>query len=394
MARTAEQQTARVDALDAFTGGTSADADALFRSVADSAPVMLWMASADAQCTFVNRQWLTFTGRTLEQELGSGWMDGIHPDDLSRVRERVVEAMQSNRPLTIEYRLRRADGQYRWVVDAVSPRSDSRGALIGFVGSTVDLTEHKEEAVETHQRIRDSQEQMRRLAARIQAAREEERTALARELHDELGQTLTAIKLDLGRATSALRDARVSSTVVDRLQSLIGLVEIGIETVKRITTSLRPATLDHLGLPEAIRWEAMGFRARTGLRCHVRADKESTALNPEQQTALFRIFQEALTNVVRHARASAVHVTLAERRGVFDLRIRDNGRGVTDAEVADPRAVGVLGMRERAVLVGGTFTMTGRRGKGTTVLVRVPLTMKRTRRGAPRPGRTRRRQQR
>ena len=394
MARTAEQQTARVDALDAFTGGTSADADALFRSVADSAPVMLWMASADAQCTFVNRQWLTFTGRTLEQELGSGWMDGIHPDDLSRVRERVVEAMQSNRPLTIEYRLRRADGQYRWVVDAVSPRSDSRGALIGFVGSTVDLTEHKEEAVETHQRIRDSQEQMRRLAARIQAAREEERTALARELHDELGQTLTAIKLDLGRATSALRDARVSSTVVDRLQSLIGLVEIGIETVKRITTSLRPATLDHLGLPEAIRWEAMGFRARTGLRCHVRADKESTALNPEQQTALFRIFQEALTNVVRHARASAVHVTLAERRGVFDLRIRDNGRGVTDEEVADPRAVGVLGMRERAVLVGGTFTMTGRRGKGTTVLVRVPLTMKRTRRGAPRPGRTRRRQQR
>jgi len=394
MARTAEQQTARVDALDAFTGGTSADADALFRSVADSAPVMLWMASADAQCTFVNRQWLTFTGRTLEQELGSGWMDGIHPDDLSRVRERVVEAMQSNRPLTIEYRLRRADGQYRWVVDAVSPRSDSRGALMGFVGSTVDLTEHKEEAVETHQRIRDSQEQMRRLAARIQAAREEERTALARELHDELGQTLTAIKLDLGRATSALRDARVSSTVVDRLQSLIGLVEIGIETVKRITTSLRPATLDHLGLPEAIRWEAMGFRARTGLRCHVRADKESTALNPEQQTALFRIFQEALTNVVRHARASAVHVTLAERRGVFDLRIRDNGRGVTDEEVADPRAVGVLGMRERAVLVGGTFTMTGRRGKGTTVLVRVPLTMKRTRRGAPRPGRTRRRQQR
>jgi PAS domain S-box-containing protein len=394
MARTAEQQTARVDALDAFTGGTSADADALFRSVADSTPVMLWMASADAQCTFVNRQWLTFTGRTLEQELGSGWMDGIHPDDLPRVRERVVEAMQSNRPLTIEYRLRRADGLYRWVVDAVSPRSDSRGALIGFVGSTVDLTEHKEEAVETHQRIRDSQEQMRRLAARIQAAREEERTALARELHDELGQTLTAIKLDLGRATSALRDARVSSTVVDRLQSLIGLVEIGIETVKRITTSLRPATLDHLGLPEAIRWEAMGFRARTGLRCHVRADKESTALNPEQQTALFRIFQEALTNVVRHARASAVHVTLAERRGVFDLRIRDNGRGVTDEEVADPRAVGVLGMRERAVLVGGTFTMTGRRGKGTTVLVRVPLTMKRTRRGAPRPGRTRRRQQR
>jgi PAS domain S-box-containing protein len=380
--------------MDPFLGQASEDADALFRAVADAAPVMLWTASADALCTFVNRQWLMFTGRTLEQELGSGWMDSIHVDDLPNVRERIVDVIHARRPLTIEYRLRRADGQYRWVVDAVSPRFDPQGRFTGFVGSTVDVTEHKEHAVEAHQRTRDSQEQLRRLAARIQAAREEERTTLARELHDELGQTLPAIKLDLGRATGALRDARVSSTVVDRLQSLIGLVEIGIETVKRITTSLRPATLDHLGLPEAIRWEAMGFRARTGLRCHVRADKESTALNPEQQTALFRIFQEALTNVVRHARASAVNVTLAERGGVFDLRISDNGRGVTDAEVEDPRAVGVLGMRERAVLVGGTFTITGRRGKGTTVLVRVPLTTRQTRRGAPRPGRTRRRQQR
>jgi signal transduction histidine kinase len=154
---------------------------------------------------------------------------------------------------------------------------------------------------------------------------------------------------------------------------LIGLVEIGIETVKRITTSLRPPTLDHLGLPAAVRWEAMTFRSRTGLRCHVRADKEITALNPEQQTALFRIFQEALTNVVRHARASAVHVTLAERRDEFDLRIRDNGCGVTDAQLADPHAIGLLGMRERAALVGGTFVIAGRRGKGTSITVRVPL---------------------
>ncbi len=241
-------------------------------------------------------------------------------------------------------------------------------------------------------RIPASEDQLRRLAARIQSAREEERSALARELHDELGQTLTAIKLDLGRATAALRDARVKTTVVDRLQSLIGLVEIGIATVKRITTSLRPPTLDYLGLPEAIRWECMTFRARTGIRYHLRADKESTALNPEQQTALFRIFQEALTNVVRHARASAVHVTLAERRGMFELRIRDNGCGVTDAQVIDPHAVGLLGMRERAALVGGTFHIVGQRGKGTTILVRVPLTAKPKKRAAPRT--TRRQHQR
>jgi signal transduction histidine kinase len=220
---------------------------------------------------------------------------------------------------------------------------------------------------------RASEEQMRRLAARIQAAREEERTALARELHDELGQTLTAIKLDLGRAINSMKTDQVSREAVDRLQSLVGLVEISLQTVKRITSNLRPPALDHLGLAEALRWEAITFRSRTGIRCHVRSDKEATALDAGQQTVLFRIVQEALTNVARHAGASAVHVTLAERRGECELRIRDNGRGVTESQAADPHAMGLLGMKERTALLGGTFQIAGIRGKGTTILVRVPF---------------------
>lgn len=258
-------------------------------------------------------------------------------------------------------------------IEAAPPSSaDDHDRLFRAVGDDA--------AVETERRLRESQEQMRRLAAHIQTAREEERATVARELHDELGQTLTAIKLDLGRTTGAMKSSQVTPVVIDRLQSLIGLVEIGIETVKRITTSLRPPTLDHLGLPAAVRWEAMTFRSRTGLRCRVRADKEITTLNPEQQTALFRIFQEALTNVVRHARASAVHVTLAERRGEFELRIRDNGCGVTDAQLADPHAIGLLGMRERAAFAGGTFVIAGRRGTGTSITVRVPLTTRQPKR--------------
>lgn len=226
---------------------------------------------------------------------------------------------------------------------------------------------------DTERRLRESEEQLRRLAARVQAAREEERGALARELHDELGQTLTAIKLDLGRAIVAVNAPQSPTAAIDRLQSLVGLVEIALQTVKRLTMSLRPPALDHLGLAEAVRWEAMAFRARTGLRCYVCADKETTALSAEQQTAYFRIFQEALTNVVRHARASAVQVTLTERRRDVELRIRDNGRGITDAEATDPRAIGLLGMRERAALVGASFHIAGRRGKGTAVTVRVPV---------------------
>lgn len=222
-------------------------------------------------------------------------------------------------------------------------------------------------------RLGASQEQMRQLAARIQRAREDERAMLARELHDELGQTLTAIKLELGRAVNVLRAKRMAPQAADRLQSLVGLTEIGIATVRRITTNLRPPALDHLGLPEAIRWEARTFRARTGLRCHVRPGPLQTSLSREQQTVLFRIFQEALTNVVRHARASAVHVGMSERPGTFELRIRDNGRGITESEIGDPRSIGLLGMQERAALAGGIFDVRGRRGQGTTITVRVRI---------------------
>jgi signal transduction histidine kinase len=218
-----------------------------------------------------------------------------------------------------------------------------------------------------------SQEQMRRLAASLQTAREEERADLARELHDDLGQTLTAIKLELGRTADALKGAHLDPPVMDRLQSLVGLVEIGLTMVKRIATKLRPPALDHLGLAEAIRWEAAAFRSRSGLRCHVVAEKDQPALTSEQQTALFRIFQEALTNVVRHAHASAVRVHLTEERGVFELRVSDNGRGITQEEMAATGSIGLLGMRERAAQAGAALEIAGLPGKGTAVRVRVPL---------------------
>jgi signal transduction histidine kinase len=214
---------------------------------------------------------------------------------------------------------------------------------------------------------------MRRLAVSLQAAREEERADLARELHDDLGQTLTAIKLELGRTADALKDVRLDLPVMDRLQSLVGLVEIGVAMVKRIATKLRPPALDHLGLAEAIRWEAAAFRARSGLRCHVVAASNQPDVTPEQQTALFRIFQEALTNVVRHAHASAVRVHLGEERGMCTLRVSDNGRGITANEVSDAHAIGLLGMRERAAQAGATLDIVGAPGRGTVVTVRAPL---------------------
>jgi PAS domain S-box-containing protein len=291
----------------------------------------------------------------------------IHPDDVHLYLEAVDDPAHMQPQITMRWV--HPDGKVVWAEHHRVPVFDSSGRLIAIEGIARDITER----VETQERLRESEEQMRRLAARVQTAREEERTELARELHDELGQTLTAVKLELGRAATAMTSEHVTPRSVDRLQSLVGLIEIALETVKRLCTELRPPTLDHLGLPSAVRWEAMTFRARTGLRCHVRADRDQTALTREQQTMLFRIFQEALTNVVRHASASAVDVTLAERAGSFELRIRDNGGGISETRIRDPRSIGLLGMRERAALIGGKFEITGRRGKGTVVSVRVPL---------------------
>jgi signal transduction histidine kinase len=150
-------------------------------------------------------------------------------------------------------------------------------------------------------------------------------------------------------------------------------VEIGLTTVRRIATDLRPPVLDHLGLPSAIRWEAIAFRARTGLRVTVRGIRDRTALSADQQIGVFRIFQEALTNVVRHARATAVTVTLTETPRLFVLRVRDNGRGISARERADRRSIGLLGMHERAVLLGGALSISGKPSRGTTVTISVPL---------------------
>jgi signal transduction histidine kinase len=212
---------------------------------------------------------------------------------------------------------------------------------------------------------------LRGLAAQLQAAREAERAHLSRELHDELGQTLTSLKLELIRLLSIIDRSQLNTAMVDRLQSLVGLTEISITTTRRLATDLRPPVLDHLGLSEAIRWETSRVEARTGIRCRSVARGRPT-LSDGQAIGVFRILQEALTNVVRHAEASAIRITLdGSSRGLV-LTVKDNGRGITAAEAADPASIGLIGMRERAWLIGGTLDVSGKKGKGTTVTLRLP----------------------
>lgn len=212
-----------------------------------------------------------------------------------------------------------------------------------------------------------------RPAARVELAITEERKRLARELHDELGQTLTAIKLELKRATELLEKEGTCPGGRERLHSMSALAESGLATIKRIATNLRLGTRDG-HLVKAIHNEAAVFEFRTGMGVHLDCPAAATKkLTPNQQDTLFRIVQESLTNIVRHAGASAVRVRLAERDGHVELRVSDDGRGVTSAQVKDPRSLGLLGMRERTAMLAGTFTIAGRPGKGTVITVRVPV---------------------
>jgi signal transduction histidine kinase len=201
--------------------------------------------------------------------------------------------------------------------------------------------------------------------------REEERTAIAREIHDVLGQALTALKMDV-TWIGARAPADAPAALRQKLSAMSGLIDDTIVTVRRIATSLRPGVLDDLGLAAAVEWQTQEFEQRTGIPCTLRTHVDDAAFDPAMSTALFRILQESLTNVARHSRAHLVAVTLEHSGTDVVLEVRDDGIGITPADAANARSIGLAGMRERALLVGGRLLISGTEGAGTTVRVRVP----------------------
>jgi PAS domain S-box-containing protein len=332
-------------------------------------PGMVWFGDADGHRTFFNQRWIQFTGRLESQQFGHGWLKGLAAQDQRRYLAELQSAAKSEKPLCTTYRLMRSDGQRRLVLEEAQPGFDRDGRLSGFIGVCLDV-----EKLNDAKRPRDETVGLRSLSGRLEHAREEERSRLARELHDELGQVLTSTKLDLMWLCDRVRQpgARPSLSLVNKLQSLAGLVELAIAAVQRITTDLKPAVLDHLGLEAALEWEATKFHARTGIRCRVESQSQPLDLDQSRATALFRIAQESLTNVARHAHAGAVRLSLRKLKDRIVLEVQDNGRGMTERELKNPRATGLLGMRERARLLSGEFRVVAAPGRGTRVIVSIP----------------------
>lgn len=246
----------------------------------------------------------------------------------------------------------------------------------GPEGTTVHMWHYRDvtERRRLEFRLRESSRRLRALSAHAEQTREDERRRLARALHDELGQIFTSIRLELRAAIGQFRESSLGSvgSVVDRLQAAAGLTDIGVAALRSLTTSLRPPILDHLGLVAAIRWEASVFSNRTGMRCYVRARPASFELDDARVTALYRILLSALENIAKHAEAGTVWIYLTRQRGLTLMEVRDNGRGITQDQINNPRTMGLLGMRERALVLGGEVRITSGRRQGTRLLVILP----------------------
>jgi PAS domain S-box-containing protein len=287
-------------------------------------------------------------------------------------RQRWMALIERQTFLTgFEAQIRRSDGTVIWVRNSARAVRDAEGRVVYYEGGIEDITALKESEGE----LLASREQLRVLAAHLQSIREEERTRIAREIHDELGQLLTGLKLDL--AWLATRLPMAQEYMREKIRTMSGLVDDTIKSVRRIATELRPGILDDLGLTAAIEWQAQEFQTRTGIHCEFLAEQSNGVDDPERRTALFRILQETLTNVARHAHATQVVVSLQVDDNRCELRVEDNGRGITDAEIFNRKSLGLLGIQERARLLGGDVHIIGRPGTGTTISVWIPA--------APRP---------
>jgi len=339
-----------------------------FRDMVDRAPVMLWAARPDTTLNYVNHTCVEFTGLSLEDLLDNGWLSVVHPDDLELCVNTYMPAVEAREPLSLEYRIRRADGCYRWILDMGTPNYNADGTFVGYVGSSVDITERKtgEEVIhESRAALAGNHREIRHLAGRLLTAHEDERRRLARELHDDLTQRLARLAIDAGQMELAPRSPGGLRTLREDLVRLS-------EDVHAMSYRLHPSVLDDLGLVEALKAECDRVARHGEMSVVVDASAMPAALPAAASLCLFRVAQEALSNAVRHARASAVSVLLSSRSHGLELAVSDNGKGFDPSRARDHASLGLASMRERVRLLQGKLDIESALGHGTTVVAWVP----------------------
>ncbi len=322
--------------------------------------------------TYVNRKFLEMIGYAKKEVIGRSVIDFIEEGEREKYWQKIQERKKGGRtPYEITYI--RKNGEK--IIASVSPEPlfDKKGKFVGSYGVITDLTKRRL----MEKKLRRSQETLSDLSRHLQSVREDEARHIAREIHDELGQSLTAMKMDMSYLLKKIPDyIKEHAPIQEKARSMDNLIDLTIRSVQRISSELRPGMLDDLGLVAAIEWKTQEFEKQSKIPCKLSLCCEEITIDPKKATTIFRIFQKALTNVIRHADASKVEVSLKEkgtRPLKLELKVKDDGRGIKLAEIESPSSFGLMGMQERLRPFKGTFKIKGSKNQGTTLTVTLPI---------------------
>jgi PAS domain S-box-containing protein len=329
-----------------------------FRLMANTAPVVIWMDDESRGCSYVNQPWLDLTGQTLDAVLGTGWMDLIHPDDIDRCAETYARAFDRREPFQTEYRLRRHDGEYRWILSSGAPRYHGDGSFAGYIGTAVDITERKLAA-----------DALATVNQRLADAQDDERARIARELHDDVTQRLALVSIHLDTlAQDVTRSGDVKPKIDEVRSEVIDLTK----DVQALSHRLHPAMLEHFGIAAASAVTCREMSHQHGLEIACTAERVPDALSKRVAVALYRVLQEALQNATKHSGAGRIDVFLRGAGDRVELTVRDFGAGFDLAAIGG-RGLGLTSMQERLKGVGGRMTILSKPGEGSTIHAEVPL---------------------
>jgi PAS domain S-box-containing protein len=331
-----------------------------FRLIASTAPVIIWMSDADQQGTYINEPWTSLTGLPQEAALGDRWTQALHPDDLERCVETYTHGFNRREPFQIEYRLRRHDGEFRWIFAQGVPRYDALGSFAGYIGSAIDVTECKE-----------AEELLSTLSQRLIEAQEQERSRLARELHDDINQRLAVLVLSLEIAMKGLHGP--PTALREQIGSAIDTATSLASDVQSLSHRLHSSRLQTLGLELAAREACREFSERSGVVIQFRSDDVATGVGDDVGLCLYRVLQEALQNALKHSGAPHIAVSLETDVNAITLTVQDSGIGFEPAKALRGKGLGLVSMKERLKLVDGQLSIETHAPRGTTIRARVPL---------------------
>ena len=348
-----------------------------FRLTADQAPVLIWTARPDTTLDYLNGYCEQLMGRPLEQLREKGWLDFVHPEDVDRCLATYMPAFEARRPFLLEYRLRHADGEYRWLLASGVPKYGRDGSFTGYVGCDIDITERKN----AEDRIRASQaalevshQEIRHLAGRLIEAQEVERARIARDLHDDVSQQLAGVSIAFSGLKQRLGEYHVSEELRQELVELQQQTFKLARNVRQLSHDLHPAVLQHLGLVKGLTWYCGELGRAHGVAMPCTADGDFGAITPDAALCVYRIAQEALRNVVAHAGASRADVSLLQMGDRARITIADDGRGFDAMNRGDrDSGLGLVSMSERARIMGGTVSIVSALNQGTRVQATIPM---------------------